>query len=701
MRTPTTVTADYLGRPLTLETGRFALLSQGSVMLRWGDNVIFAACNANAAKDGMDFLPLNVEFQDKFYATGNFKTNKVNKREGRPTDEEILRGRLIDRTIRPLFPYTLRNDIQVVVNILASDGTGDLSDLCITAASTAIMLAGLPFQGPAAGAKIGLDATGQLLPHPSYAQDAAGGLELMLGGTAGAILMVEAVANELPEERIVEAMELATKCIGQLCAVQNELIAKVQPTPHEGVMHALPADELKAAVSSLLTEHWLSKLYVKTKAELNVAEKGIYAYVLESLKPEIDAGTYTTGGVKEAIFATLEAYVRKNLIEHGKRLDGRGFTEIRPLFAEGGVLPSVHGSGHFKRGDTQALSVVTLGSPGDILYVEEADREYKKSYFHHYNMPGYSVGEAKMNRGVSRREVGHGNLAERAMRPVLPATEDFPYTIRVVSEIMTSNGSTSMAATCGSCLALMDAGVPLRRPVSGIAMGLVIENETYRILSDIQGMEDFTGDMDFKVAGTTQGITALQMDIKVAGITLQIMREALAQAKDGRAHILATMLAAVPTHKPDLAPNAPRITSVPIKYDSIGLLIGPGGKNINAISEASGAQIDIDDEKCLVFVTSKSKESAEKALAMIRDTLWEPTAGDIVTGKVAKVLDFGAVVEFGKKDGLLHISELAHRRIGRVEEVVNVGDTVTVKILRIEGERGREKISLSLKALQE
>lgn len=692
----------FLGKQLILESGTLANLADGAVTLRWGDSVLLAtACMNPEPREGLDFFPLTIEYQERFYATGKIKGGRFMKREGRPSDNAILNGRLTDRPLRPLFPNGMVNEVQVVITTLSADEGTDLGALAITAASAAVLKAGIPFAGPVSGVRIGMVGE-ELIANPTNKQAEEGKLDLVVAGTKDAILMVEAGAQFISEETLLQALEMAHSHIKELCKVQEEFLAKFQITPKE-VMYNLPDESVIQTIQDFLEkEKLLETMYVKSKREMNAAEEKIKQTVLETFKDKLEDAEdklWTKDKVNMAVFKVLKKYVRKNILEQDRRTDGRKLNEIRPIECLVGLLPRTHGSAVFQRGETQALSVVTLGSPGDAQTVDDMEGlEYKRRYMHHYNMPPYSTGEARPMRGTGRREVGHGYLAERAIFPVLPAENVFPYTIRVVSEVVTSNGSTSMASTCGSTLSLMDAGVPLKAPVSGIAMGLVTDEKgKFKILSDIQGMEDFTGDMDFKVAGTQDGVTALQMDIKVTGISIEIMRQALSQAHEGRMHILQKMLAVLPEPRKELSPFAPKIITMQIHPDQIRDVIGSGGKIINDIIAKTGVQIDIEDSG-LIAITAPDQASGEKAQKIIEGLTYMPQAGDVLEGEVVRITAFGAFVSInGGKDGLLHISNIVPYRLERVEDKLKMGDKIKVRVIGID-EMGR--ISLSHKEFE-
>ncbi len=699
----TKIETELLGKPFILESGMLANLADGAVTVRWGDNLLLAtAVMSRTTKPDIDFFPLTVEYQERFYATGKIPGGRFMKREGRPSDNAVLNSRLTDRPLRPLFPSGMINEVQIIVTPLSVDAQTDLGALSIIAASAAILKAGIPFEAPVAAARIGM-INGELMLNPTNEQEKTGQLDLVVAGTSDAILMVEAGASVVSEETLIKGMEMAHEFIKQVCALQKEFIAKFDIKPLIPSFN-LPDESVIQAIHDFMQTEDLGKtLYVKTKRELNEAQAAIDEKVKTHFASKIEDENephWTMTMVNAALFKVQKKYVRKNILEKEERLDGRKLNEIRPISCMVGVLPRPHGSAIFKRGDTQALSVVTLGAPGDAQTVDEMESaEYERRYMHHYNMPPYSTGEAKPLRGTGRREIGHGYLAERAILAVLPDEKDFPYTIRVVSEVVASNGSTSMASTCGSTLSLMDAGVPLKSPVSGIAMGMVSDDETgkYKILSDIQGMEDFTGDMDFKVAGTKDGVTALQMDIKVKGLTMNMMREALMQAHEGRMFILDEMLKALPTPRSSLSPYAPKIITMQINPDQIRDVIGTGGKIINEIIKETGVKIDIEDDG-FVSITAPDQESGDKARKWIEGIVYIPKIGDELTGKVVRIAAFGVFVNInGGKDGLVHISNLFPYRVERIEGKVNIGDMMKVKVIGID-EQG--KIALSHKEFE-
>lgn len=680
---------DLAGRKLTIETGRFAFQATGSATITLGDTVILATATiSEKPREGCDFFPLTVDYEEKYYASGKIKGSRFIKREGRPSESAILRSRLIDRPIRPLFPKGMTNDVQIIASVISADLEVDPAASAINAASTALMMAGAPFAGPVGAVRVG-HVEGQLILNPTYEQEKKGNLVLTVAGTLDAITMVEAGARELPEETMLEALELAHRHIRKICELQIELAKKVNPAPCPYLTNPKneSADKTVAeffAKTDLDTVKGLNKKQVKEK--IHALEEKLLAANISNLTE----GAFTEKELLYALNSHLEKNMRLNILEKGERIDGRRLDEVRPLATSVGVLPRPHGTGLFQRGETQVLSIATLGSPGKAQVIDTMDVDEERFYMHHYNFPPFSTGEAKPMRGTSRREIGHGDLAERSLVPVLPEREKFPYAIRVVSETLSCNGSSSMGSVCGSTLALMDAGVPIKRPVSAVAMGLVTDKNaegkfnTYKILTDIQGLEDFAGDMDFKVAGTSEGLTALQMDIKVKGISLAIMREALSQASKARAEILAEMLKAIPTPREKLSKYAPLIETIRIKPEQIRVVIGKGGETIQGMCAEFGVEIDIDDDG-LVFVTAPNQEQGQKAVDKIKLLTTEPEVGMVFEGKVVRTMDFGAFVElFPGKDGMLHISALQPGRTNRVEDVVKIGDTLKVKLLEVD-----------------
>lgn len=700
------VELNLAGRVLRLETGVFANQAHGAVVASLGDTQILAtALMSETLREGIDFFPLMVDYEERFYASGKIKGSRFIKREGRPSDNAVLTGRLIDRPIRPLFPKGTANDVQIIATVLSADMEVDPGTTGIIAASAALMISGMPFSGPVAAVRMGYitDSEGkeQLIVNPTYEQIEKGRLDLVVAGTLDAITMVEAASKEVSEEILLEALEMAHKHIKKICTLQLELRDAIKTRPRE-VIKAEVNDTALRAVSETITEEDIEAAKGKTKAEVHEKVHALEAKLFSKYAKQIEEEVFTEGQLKAVLTERLEKRMRKNILEKELRLDGRKLDEIRPISCMVGIIPRTHGSGFFQRGETQALTLTTLGSPGSAQIIDTMDVDTVKRYIHHYNFPPFSVGEVRPLRGTSRREIGHGDLAERALMPVLPTKEEFPYTMRVVSEILSCNGSSSMASVCGSTLSLMDAGVPIKRPVAGIAMGLITSEDfdgkrgTYKILTDIQGMEDFAGDMDFKVAGTTNGITGLQMDIKVHGISIDIMREALERAKKARMQVLEKMLAAISEPRKQLSPHAPLITSIRIQPSQIREVIGKGGETIQKITLETGCEIDIEQDG-LVTITAPNQEKGQLAREWIERITYIPKVGDVFEGKVTRLMEFGAFVEIVPgKDGLVHISQLDHRRVNRVEDVCKIGDMMKVKLVEID-DQGR--LNLSRKAL--
>lgn len=688
--------AEIGGKPWEFSTGKLALQASGSVLVRVGDTIVMAtAVMSEGVREGIDYLPLLVDYEEKLYAAGKIKGSRWVKREGRPSDEAILSGRVIDRSLRPMFNGKIRNDIQVVVTVLSVDGENDPDIIGLNAASAAIEVSDIPWDGPIAGVRVG-KISGQLVLNPSFEQIAnESTLDLIVSGTAEHIIMVEAGAKEVTEEEMLQAIEFAQAEIKNVIAGIKDLGSKVSRQKRELKLFA-PSEEVRSQVSGY--EGKLSEALFQPDQEQR--EQALRATREEALEKIAAEDAKLRVEVDYVFDELMKKLIQQGILLKDKRLDGRKLEEIRPISCEVGLLPRVHGSGLFQRGETQVLTTVTLGGPGDEQLLEdlETEEERKKRYIHHYNMPGYAVGEVAPLRSPGRREIGHGALAERALLPMIPPKEGFPYTLRLVSEVLGSNGSTSMGSTCGSTLALMDAGVPIKAPVAGIAMGLVLDTDSgkYKILSDIQGIEDGNGHMDFKVAGTKAGITALQLDIKVKGLTLPILTDALATAKTGRMQIMEKILAAIPAPRPEMSPYAPRIVSFKIDTEKIRDVIGPGGKIINAIIAETGVKIDIEDDGT-VMVTSVNQEASKKAVDWIKNLTREVKVGEEFQGKITRLMDFGAFAEIlPGQEGLIHISELEPYRVEKVSDVVKVGDIVPVKVVQID-ELGR--INLSRKAL--
>ncbi len=685
------------GGTMSFETGKLAGQASGAVLARLGDTVVLATTIMNEkAREGIDFFPLLMDYEERLYAAGKIKGSRWIKREGRATDDAILKGRVIDRTLRPLFPEGMRNDVQVTAMVLSIDGVNEPDMVAVNAASMALAISDIPFDGPVAGVRVG-KIGGQYVINPTHEQQTESTMDLIVCGTGDHIIMVEMGAKLVKEEEIVEAIKFAQPALGELVKCQLEFAKQVGKPKAEPII-IKPNEQVFAKVQELATADKIdAAVYVQGKEvrEKNIAEleKQIAAEVKAALG-ELE-GVDTEKETAKALDKVLKKYQQKQILEKERRVDGRKLTETRPITCEVGVLPRTHGSALFTRGETQALTVVTLGSKGDeqmLDGMEDPADGRAKRYIHHYNMPGYSVGEVAPLRGPGRREIGHGMLAERAVEVVLPEQEAFPYTMRLVSEIMSSNGSTSMASTCGSTLALMDAGVPITQIIGGCAMGLVMDEknpEHFKVLTDIAGIEDFNGHMDFKVTGSEEGVTALQLDMKVKGLSADILDKALQQAKPARVHIISKMKEAISAPRPDLSPYAPRIISFRIKPDKIREVIGSGGKTINEIIAAcGGVKIDIEDDG-LVMVCGTDAAMSEKAVNWIKDIVREVMPGEEFEGKVTRLMDFGAFVEvLPGKEGLVHISQLANYRVGRVEDVVKVGDTLKVKVTEID-EQGR------------
>lgn len=680
---------------IKIETGLLAGQAGGSVTLQLGDTMVFAtATMSSEPREGIDFFPLSVDYEERMYAGGKIPGSFF-RREGRPTEEAILTARLTDRPLRPLFPKDMRNDVQVILYSFSVDGVNPLDVLAINAASAALIISDIPWGGPIGATRVAR-VNGEFVANPTYDEMKGSDLDLRIAGTSDAILMVECGAEEVSEDVMVKALEFGHKAIQHVIEVQNQMAAEIgkakREYPHFGVAEDFK-DIVTAKVSSRL-EALLSQ--PGTKAELYDAVKLLQSELVEELASE-DGGP-AKSDVKAAFDDVYKKVVRRRILDQGLRPDGRGTDEIRPIWCDVNFSPRAHGSGLFTRGETQVLTLATLGTPRDAQELDNLTPTDEKRYMHHYNFPPFSTGETRFLRGSSRREVGHGALAERALLPVIPSETEFPYTLRLVSEVLSSNGSSSMASVCGSTLALMDTGVPIKAPVAGIAMGLVKDGDKFAVLTDIQGLEDHLGDMDFKVAGTKEGITALQMDIKIKGISAEIMSQALEQAYRARLSILEKMLEVISDPRPDLKPFVPRITTVQIPVDKIGAVIGPGGKVIRSIQEETGTQIDIGEDGT-VFIAATNKEGEQRARERIQLLTETAQVGRIYTGKVVRTTDFGAFVEIlPSQDGLVHISQLDTERVNRVEDIVNVGDEITVMVTDIDPQG---KVRLSRQAVLE
>jgi polyribonucleotide nucleotidyltransferase len=679
------------GRVMSIESGRVALQAGGAVLLRYGETEVLATATASAKpREGIDFFPLTVDVEERLYAAGKIPGGFI-KREGRPTEHSILASRLADRPIRPLFPKGYRNDVQVVITVLSADLENDPDVLGITAASAALSVSGIPFMGPVGAVRVGY-IDDQIVINPPESQLVDSKLDLVVAGTADAVMMVEAGAQELPEDVMIEAVRAGHEAIQGLIKLQEKLV-QVAGKPRETFEPSAADQKLLDDVAAFVRPRFESAANDADKTRREAKLDAVEAELLAELAPKYPERSKE---IAAAFEKELKRYVRTQILEKGVRPDGRGLTEIRPITCEVGLLPRTHGSGLFTRGQTQVLSIVTLGSPGEGQRLDGLGLEESRRYMHHYNFPPFSVGETRPMRGPGRREIGHGALAERALVPVIPEVDEFPYTIRVVSEVLSSNGSTSMGSVCGSTLSLMDAGVPIKAPVAGVAMGLITDDGEstgkYAILTDIQGVEDALGDMDFKVAGTADGVTALQMDIKVKGITPEIMAKAMEQAREGRMFIMEKMLDALPEPRAELSAYAPRIQSVKINPEKIGAIIGPGGKVVRRIQEESGAKIDIEDDGT-IHISAVTQEGMQRALDAVRALTEEVEVGKIYNGVVRRLVDFGAFVEIlPGKEGLVRTSQLADYHVNRPEDVVSVGDEITVMVIEVDPQ-GRVNLS--------
>jgi polyribonucleotide nucleotidyltransferase len=679
---------DWGGRKLVLETGKMARQADGAVLVSYGDTIILCtAVGAKSAKPGQDFFPLTVNYQEKAFAAGKIPGGFF-KREGRPGENETLVSRLIDRPIRPLFPDNFRNEVQVIATVLSHDMENDPDIPALIGCSAALTLSGIPFFGPVAAARVGYEAGAYIL-NPTIEQMEGATLDLVVAGTAEGVLRVESEAQELPEDIMLGAVTFGHSAFQPVIQAIIELAEHAAREP----WHLLEPSEAEAALKARINELGRATIAEAYKEQVKQARYEKVGAAKKAVLAILEAEGLDTGAAKHILHDLEADVVRNAILDTGLRIDGRDTKTVRQIVAEVGVLPRAHGSALFTRGETQALCVVTLGTASDEQMIDSLDGEYRENFMLHYNFPPFSVGEAGRMGSPGRREIGHGKLAWRAVHPLLPAKADFPYTLRIVSEILESNGSSSMATVCGSSLALMDGGVPLKRPVAGIAMGLIKEERGFAVLSDILGDEDHLGDMDFKVAGTEHGITSLQMDIKITSLTPEIMRIALDQARDGRLHILGEMSKALTGARHDVASTAPRITVMNVPKEKIRDIIGTGGKVIREIVEMTGAKVDIDDDGT-VKISSTSEEKAQKAIDWIRGIVAEPEVGVIYTGKVVKTADFGAFVNFlGSRDGLVHISELTQGRVNKTTDVVAQGDSVKVKVMGFD-DRGKVKLSM-------
>lgn len=679
-----------------LSIGKLAEQANGACLIKSGDStVLVTAVAAERPRDGIDFFPLTCEYQEKMYAVGKIPGGYI-KREGKSSDHATLTSRMIDRPIRPLFPEGYLNEVQVIATVFSSDADHDTGILSMIGSSVALTISDIPFNGPIGAVSVGY-IDGEFIINPTEEQANISEMELTVAGTKDAIMMVEAGAKELPEKVMLEAILFGHEEIKRICEFIEKIREEIGLEKKE--FEPITIDEgLKNNIKEILGQRLTSYLQSADKMERQDNLNALEEELIEKLVTEdIEDQEALTLDIKSIFDSMMKSEVRRLITDEHIRPDGRSMTEIRPLSSEVKFIPKVHGSGLFKRGQTQVLTVATLGSPSDIQYIDGmTDEEITKRYIHHYNFPPFSVGDIRPLRAPGRREIGHGRLAERALEPVIPSVEEFPYTIRLVSEVLSSNGSSSMASVCGSTLSLMDAGVPIKAPVAGIAMGLIKENDNIAILTDIQGLEDHLGDMDFKVAGTSEGVTALQMDIKIDGIDREVLETALADAKDARMRILKVITDTIQSPREDIAPNAPRLFTIDIHPDKVREVIGSGGKVINGIIDKTGVKIDIEDDGHIT-VTASDEQSGKEAIKMIEYIVMEPEVGEVYLGKVTRIMNFGAFAEFANgKEGLIHISQIAHERINRVEDVLNVGDEVMVKIMEID-EKGR--INLSRKAL--
>ena len=676
------------GRPFVVEVGKMAGLANGSCLVRYGDTVVLCtATMADSPREGIDFFPLSVDFEEKLYAVGKIPGSFL-KREGRPSEKAILASRVIDRPMRPLFPKDMRNDVCIVCTVMSVDMDNSPEIAAMNGASIAVAISDIPWNGPIAGMAVGL-VDGQVVMNPTLEQRQKSDLSLTVASTHDKVAMIEAGANEVSDDVMYDAIMKAHEQNVAMVDFINGMVREVGKPKREFPSQALDPDFL-ASVEEFATEQVRWALFDDDKtvrdarmAQVTEKTKEHFATVDESCLPLID----------EALYQTQKHVVRRALLDEGKRVDGRGLHDLRPLAAEVGLLPRVHGSGMFTRGQTQVLTVATLGTMREAQLLDGIDNEEYKRYMHHYNFPSYSVGEARPPRSPGRREIGHGALAERALLPVIPSEEEFPYTIRLVSEVLSSNGSTSQGSVCGSTLALMDAGVPIKAPVAGISCGLVTEGERWMTFVDIQGIEDFFGDMDFKVAGTHKGITAIQMDLKIDGLTGPIIKSALELTHKARDYILdEVMLKAIEAPRPELSKYAPKMIRTIIDEDKIREVIGPGGKVIQRIVAETGCKIDIEDDGS-VFIAAADADAGARALAMIEAIAKDPEIGSVFTGRVTRIMNFGAFVEIAPgKEGLVHISKLDHKRVEKVEDVVSVGDEIKVKVIEID-EKGRINLS--------
>ena len=682
---------DIGGKTLTIETGLMAKQAHGAVTVRMGDTIVLVTAVSNyESRADLGFFPLTVEYREKTYAAGKIPGGFF-KREGRPSEKEILSARLIDRPIRPLFADNFKSETQIIVSIISADEDNDPDVLGTIGASAALSISDIPFLGPIASVRVARVGS-EFIVNPTYSQLEESDMELVIAGTSDSILMVEGEAKEISESEMLEALRFGYETVKQLIELQNELVKEVGKAKREVPEPVLPeglVEKVEKSIRPGIVEANAIKVKEDRQAKINELKEALINELDEEYPDEQKT-------IKDIIHDIEKEEVRGMILNNNIRIDGRALDEIRPISSQVGLLPRTHGSALFTRGQTQSLAVTTLGTKVDEQIIDALEGESRKSYMLHYNFPPFCTGEARPIRGTSRREIGHGNLAERALKPIIPSDEDFPYTLRIVSDVLESNGSSSMATVCGGCLSMMDAGVPVKTHVAGIAMGLIKEGDEIRVLSDILGSEDHLGDMDFKIAGSREGITAFQMDIKIKGLSFDVMEKALDQARDGREHILSKMEETISEPRQNLSQYAPRIISLEIPVDKIGAVIGPGGKMIRSIVEETGVKIDIDDNG-IVIIASTDEEMSAKAVKIVESIIKEPELNETYDGKVIKIMDFGAFVEIlPGKEGMVHISELEYKRVNKVTDVLKQGDMVKVKVIRVEN---NGKIALSRKAL--
>ncbi len=673
---------EVAGRKLSLEFGKVAELANGSVIVRYGDTVVVTAATASAKpRDGIDFFPLSIDYEERMYAVGKIPGSFL-KREGRPSENAILTARVIDRPMRPLFPKDLRNDVSIVSTVMSVEQDNAPEFCAMIGSSAAVSVSDIPFNGPIAAVYVGL-VDGEFIINPTVEQREKSDLNLTVAGSLAKVVMIEAGANEVPEDVMYDAIMFAHEEIKKICQFIKDVQDEIGKPKFE-YEHIVVNEEIFDEISAFATDLVKEALDTDDKSVRDERLKVVYEKVYANFEEKYPAEEYGQD-IEDALYKLQKTIVRRWLLDEGKRVDGRAIQQLRPLASEVGLLPRAHGSGLFKRGQTQVLTVATLGALGDAQIIDGLDNEEYRRYIHHYNFPSYSVGETKPSRGPGRREIGHGALAERALVPVIPSEEEFPYAIRLVSEVLSSNGSTSQGSICGSTLALMDAGVPIKAPVAGISVGLVTEGDRFMTVLDIQGLEDFFGDMDFKVAGTKKGITAIQMDLKIDGLTPEIIKNALTETRDARYYILdEVMLKAIAQPREDVSQYAPKVIHITIPVDKIRDVIGSGGKVIQKIVADTGAKIDIEEDG-RVFISAPNAESGEAAKKIIEGIVKEPEIGEVYDGKVVRIMDFGAFVEFlPGKDGLVHISKLDKARVEKVEDVVSVGDDIKVQVIEID-----------------